>query len=76
MRNIIFALIVLVVTYLIYIYPIGLLLHLLFSTDIHQPYLLLLSGIVSVFVFVYLRTHISHHHSCAVLHIMVWASAF
>ena len=59
MRNFIFALIVLVVTYLIYIYPIGLLLHLLFSTDIHQPYLLLLSGIVSVFVFVYLRTHIS-----------------
>ena len=70
MRNFIFALIVLVVTYLIYIYPIGLLLHLLFSTDIHQPYLLLLSGIVSVFVFVYLRTHISTPFLRG-LHIMV-----
>ena len=59
MRNFIFALIVLVVTYLVYVYPIGVLLHLLFLTDIHQPYLLLLSGIVSAFVFVYLRTHLS-----------------
>ena len=59
MRNFNFALIVLVLTYLIYVYPLGLLLHLLFATDIYHPSLLLLSCILSALIFLYLRTHLS-----------------
>ena len=57
MFNFIFALIVALVSYLIYVYPIGVMFHLLFATDIHQPVLLLLSCILSGVVFIYFRTH-------------------
>jgi len=59
MRIFIFAIIAWCITYLVYVYPFFLLSHLLFDTDIHQIYSALLSLIIFVMVFVYLRTHIS-----------------
>ena len=68
MFNFIFALIVALVSYLIYVYPIGVMFHLLFATDIHQPVLLLLSCILSGVVFIYFRTH----NSSAILQVITY----
>lgn len=59
LRNIIFGLVVLLTTYLIYIYPVFLIAHLLFGTVIFQKYSILLTVLLFGVVFTYLRTHLS-----------------
>jgi len=59
MRHFIFIVIVLVVTYLIYVYPAVLLFHLLFGTELFNLYSLWLTVLFAGLVFVYLRTHLS-----------------
>ena len=72
MFNFIFTLIVALVSYLIYAYPIGVF-HLLFATDIQ---LLLLYPVFCGVVFIYFRTHNSSQTILRGLPIMGWALAF
>jgi len=59
MRTLISALIVFPVTYLIYVYPVFALAHLLTGSAVHQLSSVFAAACLSVLIFVYLRTHLS-----------------
>ena len=59
LRNLIFAIITLVITFLIYIYPFALASHLLFATAILSPVTMVMTVTLSIILFVYLRTHMT-----------------
>ena len=59
LRNFIFGGIVLLTTYLIYVYPVYLIAHLLFGTAIAQTSSIVLTALIFLLVFTYLRTHLS-----------------
>ena len=56
-RNLIFAVITLVVTYLIYIYPLAVMSHLLIGTALFDKRALIASCILAALIFYYLRSH-------------------
>ena len=57
MKDFIFAVIILALSFLIYIYPLNILAHLLFDTRIFEPVALIPTVIIAVAVSVYFRTH-------------------
>ena len=59
LRNLIFAIITLVITFLIYIYPFALASHLLFETAILSSATMVITVTLSIILFVYLRTHMT-----------------
>ena len=57
MKDFIFAVIILALSFLIYIYPLNILAHLLFDARIFEPVALIPTVIIAVAVSVYFRTH-------------------
>ena len=57
MRDFIFAVIILALSFLIYIYPLNILAHLLFDARIFEPVALIPTVIIALAVSVYFRTH-------------------
>jgi predicted MPP superfamily phosphohydrolase len=57
MRQFIFFTIILVLSFLIYIYPLKVLAHLLFDTKIIEPAAIIPAAIIALAVFVYFRSH-------------------
>ena len=57
MREFTFATIILVLTFLIYIYPLNILTHLLFETKVIEYVVIIPTTIITLTIFVYFRTH-------------------
>tara|TARA_Y100000591_G_scaffold290672_1_gene276658 strand:+ start:384 stop:1424 length:1041 start_codon:yes stop_codon:yes gene_type:complete len=57
MKNPIFAIIILAFSFLIYIYPLTILAHLLFATNLFEPVALIPTVIIAVAISIYFRTH-------------------
>ncbi|WP_438997002.1 metallophosphoesterase, partial [Candidatus Puniceispirillum sp.] len=59
MRNFIFATIIFILSFLIYIYPLNIVAYLLFDARLIQPVTIIPTAIIALTIFVYFKTHIT-----------------